>query len=84
MKNNYTTRDLLILLHNGYVLKNITGGIVVLDEQGSQQIRQAQNYPRTKPYKFSNPEYWEILGVRKGHLPTLWEKIVYFVSSKIL
>jgi len=83
-----TTKECLILLHNGYTLQNATGGRVCLDECGNQIILQTHKAKRVKPYGFSNPQCWFVVAPSTGiniKVPiSLMMKVQYFINAKIL
>ena len=79
-EHNLTSDDLQLLLECGNVLSNNYGHTVHLGNN-KKQLRSNPN--RKRNYKFSNPHYWNVIG-RGNHKPTRWEKLLVFISRKVL
>ena len=59
-KSIETTEDCYVLLYNGYILENITGGIVTMDGCNQIVVQRNKGVKRKLPYKFGNPRYWYV------------------------
>ena len=74
-----TKKECLVLLYNGYILENVTGGVVQL--AGCQQVifQRNRRIKRKRPYGFNHPEYWRVIDLDFNELDV---KITPFMVVK--
>jgi len=60
-KSIETQEDCYVLLHNGYVLENRTGGLVCMNGCKQVVVQRNSNIKRKLPYKFNHPQYWYVV-----------------------
>ena len=60
-KSVESQEDCYVLLYNGYILENITGGIVVINGCKQVVVQRNKYIKRKLPYKFNHPQYWYVV-----------------------